>query len=1133
MQIKIIFVLLASTLANALECIIRENLSDKVLFNYSDLSLINKVFEPLVLYKSINAANNEIKIIPSYTFANFCFNQIDLSNNEIENVSNNSFTGVLQLKDLILKRNRIESIGDLLDGLYFANLSTLDLSNNRIRYIDRIFPPIVTAMLQMDYNSIEYIRDFAFSKLTSLKTLRLRGNRLNRLRNLTLSNLQSLTILDVSHNQISEIESNTFDGLDSVYTLVINHNSLERLNSSTFGGLISLFSLYMDFNPVSYFEKGAIQSLSNLYELSMDKNNIDQSVLIDPLETLNYISLNYNPISTLRAFHFDGFNNLMYLSLAQCKIETIEENALANMRTLQMIFLGYNKISSLKNGVFRNLSKLLEINLSSNVISSIEAQVFQPMQAIETINIDHNLISTIPIGLFSNLTHLVHIKLSYNKIKVLKTGTFNSLKRLTELQLNENEIINIEIDAFQGLDSLFNLDLSDNKLRSIENYYFTGLFKLNQLVLKGNGINSIRKNSFRDLTQIQLIDLSDNFIMSIETSSFIGSNHPNLSVDLSRNQLDAIDLSMFTDSKISLLNMTSNNLKSLEKNSLCYLFMTKRLNFGFNQLTFISDQLFGNSSSQAKILLLNNNRLSNLEFLSQFINLYELDVSNNLIEKLTLNEFKGLVSLVSLNIGYNRIRFIEDRFFDVLGLESINLTNITHPVDLNLSSVLKIDLSCNLNARIRLGNYSNLIQLVLVNIDANFSILDFSLMSSLSNLDLSENRDDGKFSLDGLQSLEYLKLSKMGIEIINERFSFDQFPALKYLNLSHNSLGFVRKQDFYNINRLSILDLSNNNISWIEYGSFERISNLARFYLENNQIRAFTLSVYFTELLEFNLRNNVFLEMFNPNLEGEHFLRELRVLDLSKNSLKLFQASVILPEYNYFSSLNLGENLLDSITYDLLSDMKDLKTLILDSNRISSVDWSSFLDLDQLEYLSLANNSIGFLDQRTFSNLLQLGYLNLSYNHIESISRFLFAKSYNLKILDLSYNRLKSIEDFSFVELSLLQDFHLNNNRLEFVLFENSLFGLSSLVNLFITYEFISNSENKQVLLGSLKPHVERFVNGITYYKAINMLYEINEMFQHDECQIVLDFLKRNIQVNLKSDYDLLVFLYNCEKLSL
>ena len=227
--------------------------------------------------------------------------------------------------------------------------------------------------------------------------------------------------------------------------------------------------------------------------------------------------------------------------------------------------------------------------------------------------------------------------------------------------------------------------------------------------------------------------------------------------------------------------------------------------------------------------------------------------------------------------------------------------------------------------------------------------------------------------------------------------------------------------------------------------------------------------------------------------------------------------------------LYLNSNRLTNITNSLLKYFIHLLVLKLDSNQIAYIDSDAFRNLDNLQQLNLANNLISGLDRYLFSTLVQLRYLNLSMNFIEFIDDSFFSQLYKLETLDLSFNRIKYIKDFSFVSMSSLIDLYINDNQDGLALYESSLNGLESIKNLFISFKTLNQTTNKKSLLYSLKPRQENPINGVPYYASINILYEYGQPTPQVDCLLVLEFLKHNIQVNLKTDYQLGVYLSVCQ----
>lgn len=1103
----------------------------KLTLNSSEFILIPKILRPFTSYYQIDASNIQLKQIPDFKFANISVCQLILSSNQIETISKRSFSGLAYIYQLNLRQNGIESIETLISGWDTNTLSFLDLANNMIRRIDTKFSPYFSNLfnLVLEYNQIEFVADYAFENLIYLKRIYFSGNRLKVIGNFMLSNLRNLTLLNMNYNLIERIEPDAFKDLETLRSLMLNKNFIESIDIS-FSYLTELFELYINFNKIVKIQTEAVSKMTNLFILDLRNNLLNEQSSASLLSNINYLSLSRNLISSLSKSSFSGSSSLSNLLLFQCKISHIGAQTFENQTSLSSLNLDYNKLSVIENGIFEGLLSLTQLSIESNIISFIEPQAFRPLEKLKILNLKNNLLTNASPDLFHNLNSLQQVILSYNQIKSIDSYFVRDLPNLYALLLNNNLIESIAENSFKNLTQLGILDLSINKLRAIKAYYFIGLFSLIRLNLNANGINSIESGSFRDLVNIEEINLSENFLISIDRTAFQYSNC--LLVDLSNSQLDYIDFNIFYDSNIQKVNLEKNLLKSIDKGELYYLAVSIELNFGFNYLKSLSSELFGNQSSNTEIFHLNNNLLDDLSFLSegsQLINLVELDISFNRIEYIFKRDFKSLINLKILNIGNNRIKFIDDEVFNILTLSSINLINVSFELNVSLNNLERIDMSRNIVSDLILSNSTNLRELILRNTTLKLSRLNFSSMAYLTKLDLSDNNDDGNFIFDKLLRLETLILSNMMLSS-TKRFNINNFRNLSYLNLSCNKISTIEKSDFSELKSLEVLDLRFNEISSIEENSFVGLVRLRYVNLSRNRIRLFLIDDSLSIIEELYLAENADLEEIRVKIENEQIgiFKEAKIVDISKNSFKFTPFLSLVNKDNKLVTFYLNGNRLTHITNDMFVNMKLLSELNLNSNQISLIEFSSFWDLDMLVSLELANNSLTRLDDQLFVNLLQLKYLNLNSNKIEFISPVLFSQLINLEHLDLSFNQLKSIDDFSFLSLSFLQNINIDGNiHLNFSSY--SFYGLSSLKNLFISYQSLTIERNKNILLDSLIPKKEKTVDELIYFKSINIISE-NDLI---DCLLVLDFLKKNIQVNLRTDYEMLLFLSSCQYIDL
>ncbi|XP_036355777.1 leucine-rich repeat-containing protein 4C isoform X5 [Octopus sinensis] len=96
-----------------------------------------------------------------------------------------------------------------------------------------------------------------------------------------------------------------------------------------------------------------------------------------PIPTnVEYLTLTWNSISTIKEGAFTGLSNLKELSLFKNKISTIKEGAFTGLSNLKELSLFENKFSTIKEGTFTGLSNLKYLYLGSNSIPTINEGAF-------------------------------------------------------------------------------------------------------------------------------------------------------------------------------------------------------------------------------------------------------------------------------------------------------------------------------------------------------------------------------------------------------------------------------------------------------------------------------------------------------------------------------------------------------------------------------------------------------------------------------------------------------------------------------------------------------------------------------------------------------------------------------------
>lgn len=136
---------------------------------------------------------------------------LDLSNNYITKLTDNSFVKYEYLEILHLHNNSLER----LEPKVF----------NRLRNV---------LYLDLSFNNLESIPSRSFLDLKALLTLSLRGNRILSIPAGAFTSVSKLTNLYLSGNHIREIHPDGFKGLRNLQQIELQHNALSYLNESVF-----------------------------------------------------------------------------------------------------------------------------------------------------------------------------------------------------------------------------------------------------------------------------------------------------------------------------------------------------------------------------------------------------------------------------------------------------------------------------------------------------------------------------------------------------------------------------------------------------------------------------------------------------------------------------------------------------------------------------------------------------------------------------------------------------------------------------------------------------------------------------------------------------------------------------------
>ncbi|XWS17066.1 hypothetical protein CRYUN_Cryun33cG0036000 [Craigia yunnanensis] len=476
-------------------------------YNHFNDSILASLIELLSL-KSLNLANNHFTgSNPTYGIKRLSklsnLEILDLHGNMLGNNILSHLNGFTSLKSLRLQNCGLKGSVDMLEFNTLMNLKELYLSQNEIESLGSLLQSkqqlrlTKLEVLDLSYNLFNNNIFSSLTALSNLKSLYIESNKLKGPIHIKeLNALSNLEVLYMPYNKVNNFipsqDNETEFKLVNLKVLDLSWNLFNNSILSSLGRLSNLKSLSLEDNKLEgSIDLTVLSALSNLEELFLS--------CIDPRDVNKNCSLSSKSLdvlaSSLKIFHLSGFslneimtnqklNNFRNLEeLTIWKSVFVQTNLLrtfgelTSLKRLDLYDCGMNNTGSLTP----SQGPLLLKNLESLEIygSSLENNFFQKIGAMSSLKFlrmwecehngnlltqdfceltnlqelvvrNNNLNDKLP-ECFSNLTSLERLDLSYNQF----FGNISALKSLTSLQVLS--VANNYIQIPSSLGPLFNL----------------------------------------------------------------------------------------------------------------------------------------------------------------------------------------------------------------------------------------------------------------------------------------------------------------------------------------------------------------------------------------------------------------------------------------------------------------------------------------------------------------------------------------------------------------------------------------------------------------------------------------------------------------------------------------------------
>ena len=336
-----------------------------------DLSLVrNDAFRRLANLRNLDLSHNRLKRLASNKSSNYQTNSnirvILLNHNSISEIQPGFFdpvNTVVKILDLSLN-DLTEVTADSLGGL--RRLKSLDLSSNRITSLMSSTFEESRELLQLNlsHNLLSEVQAGSLKRQHQLQVLDLSHNQLTNLPE-TLLEKTRVEIFKVAFNALQEIPVKTLNPVQSsLRHLDLSHNNISLISDSLLNQIQQLVTLDLAHNNIYQIDDRAFSSSPSLLHLSLAHNPVkvvSPSLFAGLEQQLETLDMANTSLTILPQFHLPALTSL---NMSCNKLTFVPASALSNMTGLRMLDLSNNYLPSPPQMVWHIMPRLRHLSLA-------------------------------------------------------------------------------------------------------------------------------------------------------------------------------------------------------------------------------------------------------------------------------------------------------------------------------------------------------------------------------------------------------------------------------------------------------------------------------------------------------------------------------------------------------------------------------------------------------------------------------------------------------------------------------------------------------------------------------------------------------------------------------------------------
>ncbi|XP_003742102.2 toll-like receptor Tollo [Galendromus occidentalis] len=490
-------------------------------------------FKNTSMLQELNLAGNKLTIVPRVVSSLNMLRSLDLSDNEVQDISNASYQGLGQLYALNLMGNKI---GNISQGAFndLPSVRILNLARNGIQAIEQGTFDDVRDLhyLRLDSNQIEDVNGL-FSNLHDLIMLNISVNRVrwfdyalipvglqwldihdNQIESLgnyfELEQSLKLRTLDASFNKLIDLDSSSLpNGIEIVF---LKNNNLRRIQPFTFLGKQNLTRVDLTNNQLEVIEMTTFR----LSEVSNRRPLPEFAIAGNPYLCdchMEWLQKLQNPAAS--SDDSRQYPRVTDLHNVDCKLSFSK-----NVKTLPLVKVKPSQfLCEYKSHCF-SLCHCCDFDACDCEMVCPDNCTCYYDQSWETNIVDCSARPGSHVDIPKQLPMDVsEVFLDGNEIPALTPHSFIGRKSMRVLYLNNSRVATIQNRTFGGLRDLRVLRLENNQITALRGHEFDGLGNLRELYLSNNNLNYINNATFSHLKSLEILHLNHNYLVEISMTT--------------------------------------------------------------------------------------------------------------------------------------------------------------------------------------------------------------------------------------------------------------------------------------------------------------------------------------------------------------------------------------------------------------------------------------------------------------------------------------------------------------------------------------------------------------------------------------------------------------------------------------